>query len=203
MKNLWRVGLATCVAVAIGGAAKAADIVVYYRAAGWDAFSGQDDNGQAVCGIGSSSPVTGGSFAMRFQIGGQDVTFAAGKATWSIPEGHQVKVVMQVGQEPPWTQTATGHDHQISWTLDSNAIQVFDQQFRRAGTMMLMFPEGSEPPWTIPLAGSTAISNAFGRCITDLTQRVQGGNAPPVDQGPTQPFSAAPAEPKPEPESPR
>ena len=198
MTRLWRVGLTACVAVAVGGAAMAADIVVYYRAAGWDAFSGQDDNGQAVCGIGSTNPRNGGSFAMRFPIGGQDVTFAAGKAAWSIPEGRQVKVVMQVGQEPPWTQTGIGHDHQISWTLDSNAIQVFDQQFRRAGIMTLAFPEGSEPPWTISLAGSTAISNAFGRCITDLTQRVQGTNAPPVNQGPTQPFSATPADPQPE-----
>ncbi len=39
--------------------------------------------------------------------------------------------------------------------------------------MTLTFPDGNEPPWTISLTGSTAISDTFGRCITDLTRQVQ------------------------------
>ena len=53
----------------------------------------------------------------------------------------------------------------------ATAMQTFDAQFRRAGSMTVSFPSGNEPPWTIGLNGSTAISNAFGRCVTDLTPR--------------------------------
>ncbi len=200
MASWWRSGLSVAMAVsgaalgagAMGSAAAAADVAVYYRAAQWDAFSGVGDNGRPVCGVGSTNRSNGSSFSMRFEIGGQDVIFVAGKASWSIPEGRPVKVVMQIGQEAPWTETATGHDHQVTWTLDSNAIQLFDQQFRRAQMMTLIFPDGNEPPWTIPLNGSTAISNAFGRCVTDLSRRVQSPPPAPTSETATQPFADVP-----------
>jgi hypothetical protein len=79
-------------------------------------------------------------------------------------------------------------------------MESFDAQFRRANSMSLSFPTGNEPPWTIGLNGSTAVSNAFGRCVTDLTQRAGAQAAPttpPADQGPTQPFGQTPAQPAP------
>ena len=98
----------------------------------------------------------------------------------------------------------TGNGQMVEWTLDSAAMQTFDAQFRRAGSMTVSFPNGNEPPWTIGLNGSTAISNAFGRCVTDLTQRTQraaagrGGS-----REPTQPFGQAPTQPvTPEPTQP-
>jgi hypothetical protein len=62
--------------------------------------------------------------------------------------------------------------------------------------MTLTFPDGNEPPWTVSLAGSTAISDAFGRCVRDLTRQVQAAQsqqpngAPNGAPGATQPFSA-------------
>ena len=67
--------------------------------------------------------------------------------------------------------------------LDPAGIQAFDRQFRGASSMTLTFPDGNEPPWSLSLAGSTAISATFGRCVRDLTQQVQAaqsqGNWPP------------------------
>lgn len=172
---------------------RAAQTQVYYHVAGWDAFSGRSSQGGPVCGMESTNPVDNRNLSMRFDIGGANTTFAATKPNWSIPDGTQVVVVMQVGLNTPWTLHGSGYGHAIGWTLDRNAVQGFERQFRSAQSMTLTFPDGNEPPWTISLAGSTAISDTFGRCITDLTRQVR--NAPPpgntgaAPQGATQPFS--------------
>jgi hypothetical protein len=175
--------------------AGAMETTVYYHAGAWDAFSGRANNGQPFCGIGHTNPADGGAFSLRFDIGGQDVTFTAAKPTWSIPPGTQVTVVMQVGLDTPWTRQADGDLHALHWPMDRAAIKDFDAQFRRGRSMTLTFPNGNEPPWTIPLTGSTAISNAFGRCVTDLTRQANAADAA-MSQSPSQPFGAG-AEPHP------
>jgi hypothetical protein len=175
-----------------------AAVTIYYHAGAWDAFDGQADNGQPVCGIGSRNPADGRAFSLRFQIGGDTVTFTAVKPGWTIPDGTQIPVVMQVGLEQPWSQQAVGSGNRVQWTVDRSGAETFDAQFRRASSMTVTFPAGSEQPWTISLAGSTAASNAMGRCVTDLTQRAsaaQPAAAPaptPAEQNATQPFGAAP-----------
>jgi hypothetical protein len=171
---------------------QAAQTQVYYHVAAWDAFSGRSSQGGPVCGVESTNRVDNRNLSIRFDIGGTDTTFAATKPSWSIPDGTRAVVVMQVGLNAPWTLHGSGYGHAIGWTLDRNAIQGFDRQFRSAQSMTLTFPDGNEPPWTISLTGSTAISDTFGRCITDLTRQVQAaanssGSAAP--QGATQPFS--------------
>jgi hypothetical protein len=81
--------------------------------------------------------------------------------------------------------------------MDRGAIRTFDAQFRGASSMTVTFPSGNEHPWLISLAGSTAASNAMGRCVTDLTQRAATTQQPAApataDQGATQPFGSSPA----------
>jgi hypothetical protein len=193
----------TALAIAISPAAAMAQIQTYYRAGTWDAFSGRSDTGGAVCGIGSTNPATNGRLSIRFDIGGTDTVLSAFRPEWSVPPGTRVAVVMQVGLNTPWALQATGQDHTIDWQLDPNAMQVFDRQFRNAASMTLTFPDGNEPPWTVSLAGSSAISDTFGRCVRDLTRQVQAaqsqGLAPPANAlpGATQPFSPSPAAPPP------
>jgi hypothetical protein len=175
-----------------------AQVNVYYHAGAWDAFDGQGDNGQPLCGIGSRNPADGRTFSLRFQIGGDDMSFIAAKSGWNIPDGTQIPVVMQIGLNQPWTQQATGKGDRVQWTLDRVNAQIFDDQFRGAASMTVTFPSGTERPWVISLSGSTAASNAMGRCVTDLTQRAAAATQPaattaPAEQGSTQPFGAAPA----------
>jgi hypothetical protein len=61
--------------------------------------------------------------------------------------------------------------------------------------MTVSFPSGNEPPWTVGLNGSTAISNAFGRCVTDMSARTSAQQPVPVPSGPTQPYGQAPSQP--------
>jgi hypothetical protein len=175
-----------------------ADVNVYYHVGVWDAFDGQGDDGQPLCGIGSRSPSDGRAFSLRFTIGGDDVTFTATKPGWNIPTNTQIPVVVQVGLDQPWTEQAVGSGNRVEWTLSRADVQTFDGQFRRAASMTVTFPSGNEQSWIISLAGSTAASNAMGRCVTDLTRRANAAAAPaatsaPANQTATQPFSAAPA----------
>ena len=122
-------------AIALTPAAAMAQIQTYYHAGAWDAFSGRNDKGGAVCGVGNTNPTDNRRLSIRFDIGGTDTVFSASKPDWSIPDNTQITVVMQIGLNTPWTMQATGHDHSIDWTMDPNAMQTFDQQFRGASSM--------------------------------------------------------------------
>ena len=175
----------------------------YYHAGVWDAFSGRNANGGAVCGVGTTNPADNRRLSIRFDIGGASRMFSATKPGWSIPDNTPIPVVMQLGLNTPWTEQATGHGNSIDWSIDPAAMGSFDQQFRAAPSMTLTFPEGNEPPWTISLAGSSAISATFNRCVTDLTRQVQALRPPPTSTPPTagaappttQPFSPPAAAP--------
>ena len=188
---------AAAVAACLAGPVRA-DVNVYYHAGGWDAFDGQDQNGQPFCGIGSRNPADGRTFSLRFELGAGDVVFVASKTGWSIPDRTQIPVVMQVGLDRPWSAQGVGSGDRVQWTLDRASYPVFDSQFRGASSMTLTFPEGNEQPWIVTLAGSSAISTAMSRCVADLARRAAAGPAaaaPSPAPSTTQPFGAAPAAP--------
>lgn len=210
MRSSLRTSLIAASFTVLCGTAAHADFRTYYHVGGWDAFSGQDQDGKMVCGVGITYPVDHRTVSMRFVIGGENVLFEVKKPSWNIPAGTRLPVVVQVGLNVPWTEQAEGNGQTISWTIDRVTMQAFDQQFRGANSMTLSFPTGNEPPWTTSLTGSMAISNAFGRCVTDLTAQ-QGGSQPasappaptqPFGQAPTQPFTPAQAPTAPEPTQP-
>ena len=203
MRVLRQASIAASLFTILCAGTASAEMTVYYRAGGWDAFNGPGDNGKPVCGVGIVNPVDNRSFSLRFQIGGDTMTFQAKKPTWNIPDGTQMPVVMQIGLDTPWNLQGVGKGQVVEWALDRTTVQNFDAQFRRAGSMTLTYPTGNEPPWTIGLNGSTAISNALGRCVTDLTQRAQAQSQQPAnpaanpaaDQTPTQPYGQAVGQP--------
>ena len=194
MHPLLRMNLAVALLTIPCAGTALADLPVYYHVGSWDAFSGTGDDGKPVCGIGTTNPADGRSFSIRFIIGGEDVSFQAKKPSWTIPDGTQLPLVMQIGLDAPWNQQGTGHGQVVDWTLDRTTIQTFDAQFRRAGSMTLTFPSGNEAPWILSLSGSMAASNAFGRCITDLTRRTGVQSAPAAPAAATQPFVQAPTQ---------
>ena len=181
-------------AVGLAPGAASAQMQTYYHIGAWDAFSGRGDAGGPVCGVGTTNPADRRRLSVRVDIGGNVTTMSAGKPDWTVPDDVHVTVVMQVGLNTPWTLQGTGHEHSIEWVMDPAAMQAFDRQFRGASSMTLTFPDGNEPPWSLSLAGSAAISDTFARCVRDLTRQVQSAPPPPsgapVPQGPTQPFTA-------------
>lgn len=193
--RLWHLGAVMAVAAALGVApAAGADTTIYYHAGSWDAFEATGAGNQPVCGVGSHNLADGSSLSLRFQLGGNHVTFTASKPGWQIPDGTEIPVVMQVGLSQPWTLQAAGTGDRVEWPLDTNAMQTFDAQFRGASSMTITFPAGTEPPWVIGLRGSRAISDAMNRCVTDLRRRPSAAAQP---QSTTQPYEAMPAAPPP------
>ena len=205
MRAIWG-GL---VAAMLAAGTASAATTVYYHSGSWQAFSGTDAENQVVCGIGTESPNDGRRLDLTFVIGGDALFFQATKPNWSIPNGTQVPMVMQIGLAEPWNAQGTGNGTSIAWSMTRDETSAFRQQFRQAGSMTLSFPSGNEPPWTVSLRGSTGADNTFARCIRDLTRRQQAQQptAPtqPFGQGgaagaPTQPFgqgtsNAAPTQP--------
>ncbi len=195
MPSTVRPGLLGAVFAVLCAQVAMADMKVYYHVGSWDAFTGPGADGRPVCGIGNTNPTDNSSFSLRFPVGGDSVVLQAKKPGWNIPAGTQLPLVVQIGLNTPWNLQGVGDGQVIEWSLDRTAIQTFDAQFRAAGSMTVSFPTGNEPPWTIGLNGSTAISNAFGRCITDVTARTEAQQPAPAPAGPTQPFGQAPAQP--------
>lgn len=194
MRSLVRAGLAALTITELCGATAHAQLRIYHHMGAWDAFSGRGSDGRTVCGVGTTNPTDNRGMSIRFMIGGEDVLFEVKKPTWSIPAGTKLVVVMQVGPNVPWTEQASGDGQTISWTMDRGTMLAFDQQFRTAGSMTLGFPTGNEPPWSMSLTGSMAISNAFGRCVADLTAQQA---PPPAPAAPTQPYAPVPGQPAP------
>lgn len=189
---------AAAITVLCGNAAFADNLKTYFHVGSWDAFSGPGADGRPLCGVGSTNPTDNRSFSLRFAVGGDSVLFQVKKPNWNIPSGTQIPVVMQIGLNTPWNVQGGGNGQVVEWTMDRDSMQTFDAQFRGASSMTLTFPTGNEPPWLIGLNGSMAISNAFGRCVTDMAQQqpVQpSASAAAAPQAPTQPFSQAPAQP--------
>ena len=175
-----------------------AELRVTSHVGSWDVFSGTGTDGRQTCGVGNTNPTNGQAFSLRYALGGDGVTFVAAKPSWNIPEGTRIPVVMQVGLDRPWTEQAVGHGDRVEWTMDRTTVQSFDTQFRRELTMTVTFPAGSEPPWIVSLHGSTAASNAMGRCVTEMTQSAAAATpapAPAQPASPTQPYAASPAAP--------
>ncbi len=173
-----------------------AKLAVYSRIGGWDVFKGTATDGKQVCGIGSTNPADGRAFSLRYALGADSVTFVAAKPSWSIPNDLHVPVVMQVGLNRPWSERAVGHGDRLEWSMDRETVERFDQEFRRAESMTVTFPSGSERPWIVSLKGSAAASSAMGRCVTAMTQEA-GATVPAKagPQSPTQPFGASAAAP--------
>ena len=189
MRRMLRALLIAAIVTILSGTSAIAEVSVYYHTGSWDAFTGTAANGKLVCGVGSTNPTDNRSISIRFEIDGDTVQFHAKKPTWNIPPNTPISVVLQIGLDSPWNWQGVGNGQMVEWTLERTSMPIFDAQFRRASSMTLTFPSGNEPPWTVGLNGSTAISNAFGRCVTDLTRRSPIQSAPP---GPTQPFDRTP-----------
>lgn len=169
-----------------------AKLTVYSRIGGWDVFKGTATDGKQVCGIGSTNPTDGRAFSLRYALGADSVTFVAAKPSWSIPNDLRVPVVVQVGLNRPWSEQATGHGDRLEWSMNRQTVARFDREFRRAESMTVTFPSGSERPWIVSLKGSAGASSAMGRCVTAMTQAT-GATVPAKagPQPPTQPFDAS------------
>ncbi len=196
------IAVAGPLAVLPGAAPGLAAPVVYYHGGSWHAFTDQDASGGQVCGIGTSNPADGRNLTMTYTIGGGDLTVRAIKPNWNIPDGTMLGANMQLDRNQPWEAQASGHGDVVEWVISAAMLRNFDTEFRTGTRMIVSFPTGNEPPWSVSLNGSTPASATLWRCVQDLSAKAHvttpASTAPastqPFGQGPTQPYGQAPAD---------
>ena len=102
---------------------------------------------------------------------------------------------MRIGHGDTIAYRTTGDATHLDWSLDAEQAAPFPSQFRNASTMTLRFPDGTEAPWRISLAGSNAVDHTFAVCVRDLSEQTVQSTGSPAPAGPTQPFGQQPTQP--------
>jgi hypothetical protein len=167
-----RVSVATCmVALALVGLSAspaAAEIVTFKRSAGWEAFGGRSTDNRKLCGISASGG--GRWFGVKYFEGDDNLTIQLSKNTWTVKNGAQIDIAMQVDREGPWTASATafhmdGGDGAIEFTIGRKQINEWFNELRYGNTLYVRFPRSDVEDWQADLSGTQEIVDAMGECL--------------------------------------
>lgn len=175
-----------------------ADVQQMYAAGAWTLYTGTATSGRAVCDM----RVTGETGTRRIDViyfdNDDHLTVRMDKSSWRIPDRTKVDVVLQFDANPVWTASADGSGQIVEFTVSTNGLNDFAQQFRYGNRMRISFPDGTEEPWLASLAGTNFMLDRFLECV----QRIRAtGSQPYAAQpavptqptqptGPSQPFAA-------------
>jgi hypothetical protein len=141
------------------------------RSGTWEAFGGNTTKGGGICGM--SQDVNHKYFGLKLFAGDSTFTIQVGGKIWLAENGRKQNVVMVLDGNRPWRATATGMhfndgDAGLEFTINRDELAEFNRQFRDAGQLRLQFPGTMAADWLVDLTGTTAVSDAFGRCTRGL-----------------------------------
>ncbi len=164
-------------------------------AGAWNAYGGRTRSGEASCALATSLSGGRSIFLQLFEGERDRLVIRHVRDSWRIPDGTRIPISMQIDGFPPWAATALGSGNEARSTVTLASIGDFETEFRRGLTMRIVFREGNEPSWTVSLAGTNAVMNAFVACIRAIlappTQPFNGRPSTPTAPSiPTQPFGS-------------
>ncbi len=141
------------------------------RAGAWQAFGGTTAGGRAVCGVSQSAD--GRYFGLKFYAGDSTFTVQLGAKSWRLEDGAKQKLQLVLDGNRPWTATGTGMhfgdgDPGLEFTINRGEIDKFAAEFRTSNSLRVQFSSWDVPEWSLSLAGSNAITDAFLQCIVGL-----------------------------------
>ncbi|MCW5773297.1 MAG: hypothetical protein KIT16_16775 [Rhodospirillaceae bacterium] len=153
------------------GAAAEAGTHVLARAGAWEAFGGTTNSGRGVCGI-SASP-SGQYFGLKQFAGDPTFTIQLGKASWRIEDGAKQKLTMRFDSKRIWHATGTGFhfndgDGGLEFTINRAELDNFLREFLDSGVLRIAFEQSNASPWSISLAGTSALYVPLQRCLRGL-----------------------------------
>ncbi|MFL1463138.1 hypothetical protein ACI6QG_13095 [Roseococcus sp. DSY-14] len=170
-------------------------------AGAWEAYGGRSQDGTRLCGMTVSNANRSRSLHFKWYMGTPGFVVQAFGQGWRIPPGTTLRVTLAVDGNPPWTtQGATGNGTMVQWRVQGDAFRPFTNQFRAGSRMTVAFPDGSETPWSVSLAGSSATLDLFTRCVlaqTDGAAPAKPGAPAPRPPGAAQPHQRGPEAPLP------
>jgi hypothetical protein len=137
----------------------------------WQAFGGKTAGGRPVCGVSQSAGDR--YFGLKFYAGDSTFTVQLGAKSWRLENGAKQKLQMVLDGNRPWTATGTGMhfgdgDAGLEFTINRSEIDQFAAEFRTSGSLRVQFTGWDAPEWSLSLAGSNAITDAFLQCIVGL-----------------------------------
>jgi len=158
--------------LSLGFAAPAgAETSIIARAGVWSAFGGTTNSGRAVCGVSQSAGDR--YFGVKFFAGDSTFTIQMGTKSWRIENGAKQKVQMIMDGNRAWTATGTGMhfndgDAGLEFTINRNELDQFAAEFRASSLLRVQFMGSDASEWSLSLAGTNAVSDAFLNCIRGL-----------------------------------
>jgi len=147
----------------------------------WSAYGGTGDDGRALCGIGTEGAETRRILIQQY-AGESGLEIRLRKDSWAIPANTPVEFQVQVDSGEPTVLQATGTEHQVVVAMTFDQSIPFMRGIRAGRQIRVVFPSGSELPWTGALTGSGRAMNAFNSCRAGLGPAVV-----------TQPFAPSPS----------
>jgi len=161
------------IAILIAGFAMAAkgETNLITKAGVWQAFGGTTSSGRPVCGVSQSAGDR--YFGVKFYAGDTTFTIQVGKKAWRFENGANQKLQMTLDGNRPWTATGTGmhfNDGEagLEFTISRNELDQFASEFRTSSSLRVQLTGPEPEEWSISLAGSNAVTDAFIECIIGL-----------------------------------
>jgi hypothetical protein len=141
------------------------------KAGAWQAFGGKTTGGRPVCGVSQSAGDR--YFGLKFYAGDSTFTVQLGAKSWRLENGAKQKLQMILDGNRPWTATGTAMhfgdgDAGLEFTINRSEIDQFAAEFRTSGSLRVQFTDWDVPEWSLSLAGSNAVTDAFLQCIIGL-----------------------------------
>jgi hypothetical protein len=141
------------------------------QAGAWQAFGGTTTGGRPLCGVSQSS--NNHYFGLKYYAGDPTFTIQVGAKTWRLETGAKQSLQMIMDGHAPWNVTAAGMhfndgDAGLQFSINRAEIDQFAAEFRGSGQLRLRFTDPDAAEWSLSLAGSNAVTDAFLQCITGL-----------------------------------
>ena len=167
---------------------------VIERAGPWQAFVTIGNQGGVICGI--SQFANGLRFMIKWEPDRALLYLQLSNRVWSVPQGTSIPVSLDVDGQRIWSGilygTPMGHLIEGEFgSVESGTRTIV--AFAYGIMMRVVFHEGTEGSWRVPLTGTLRVTTAFVRCMQTVTPQ----------RAPTQPFNPSPAPPPTQPFSPR
>jgi tetratricopeptide (TPR) repeat protein len=162
---------AGAVALAVlGSTAAQAQIAAFARNGDWEAFGGLDTDGKtAVCAM--TQKTKDRYLGIKFYQGDKSFVMHLSSPHWhSEDKDHDVSFMIDGGDQwafkkggVPVTRFTDGGAG-VEFEVAAEQLDLFVREFRAGKQMRFAFPTIDAAGWTVSLAGSSAISDAFDRC---------------------------------------
>ena len=158
----------------IGGAISImSSIAAADPAYGWLFHRDVTPSGKSLCSL-VTGPKSGGvvkNLAIK-QFGGSDhLNVTLYKDTWNIPRGTTVVTSVDFMDNEPLTLKAYGDGKIVDIAIPKQDTHVFLSLVRDSSFLQVGFPNGSEPTWSVDLAGVTPSLKKFVECAVSLPRQ--------------------------------